>query len=213
MRRVFGIGETVLDIIFKNLQPVAAKAGGSALNTLVSLSRVDVPVNFISEIGRDKAGDNIMQFLEDNQLNTEYICRFEQGKSAIALAYLNDENDAEYEFFKDYPQQRLQGPLPHFKANDIVLFGSYFGLNPAIRPRLLEYLYAARQKGALIIYDPNFRSHHLKNREKLRPVIEENFRLADFVRGSDEDFYNIYGLSSPTDVYAQVAPHCNNLRL
>ena len=31
MRRVFGIGETVLDLMFKNDQPIAAKAGGSVV--------------------------------------------------------------------------------------------------------------------------------------------------------------------------------------
>ncbi|MCU4157577.1 fructokinase [Carboxylicivirga sp. A043] len=211
MRRVFGIGETVLDIIFKNHQPVAAKAGGSALNTLVSLARVDVPVNFITEIGRDKVGENIMQFLTDNKLNTDYICRFTEGKSALALAYLNDNNDAEYEFFKEYPKQRLVGNIPDFNENDIVIFGSYFGLNPAVRPRLLEYLKVAKDHGSLIIYDPNFRKHHLKNREKLIPIIEENFRIADIVRGSDEDFENIFNLNNPTEVYARVAAHCNNL--
>ncbi|WP_430815407.1 PfkB family carbohydrate kinase [Carboxylicivirga sp. RSCT41] len=211
MRRIFGIGETVLDIIFKNHQPIAAKAGGSALNTLVSLARVDVPVNFITEIGRDKVGENIMQFLVDNKLSTDYVCRFTEGKSALALAYLNENNDAEYEFFKEYPKQRLVGDIPEFNENDIVIFGSYFGLNPAIRPRLLEYLKVAKDNGALIIYDPNFRKHHLKNREKLIPVIEENFRIADLVRGSNEDFENIFKLSNPTEVYAKVAAHCNNL--
>ncbi len=211
MRRVFGIGETVLDIIFKNHQPIASKAGGSALNTMVSLARVDVPVNFITEIGCDMVGDNIMQFLTDNGLNTSYVHRFTEGKSALAMAYLNEQNDAEYEFYKAYPKQRLQGQIPDFTSNDIVIFGSYFGLNPAIRPRLLEYLHGARKNGALIIYDPNFRKHHLKNREKLQPIIEENFRFADLVRGSNEDFMNIYGTNNTTEVYAHVAAHCSNL--
>jgi len=211
MRRVFGLGETVLDIIFKDHQPVAAKAGGSALNTLVSLARVDIPVNFITEIGRDKVGENIMKFLSDNGLSSDYVCRFTEGKSAIALAFLNDQNDAEYEFFKSYPQQRLTGEIPQFRENDILIFGSYFGLNPAVRPRLLDYLKAAKDQGALIIYDPNFRSHHLKNREKLLSVIEENFAYADLVRGSDEDFINIYGTNNPTEVYAHVASYCTNL--
>lgn len=211
MRRVFGLGETVLDIIFKDHQPIAAKAGGSALNTLVSLARVDTPVSFITEIGLDKVGENIMSFLADNNLSTEYICRFSNGKSAIALAFLNDNNDAEYEFFKEYPQQRLVGEIPDFKPNDILIFGSYFGLNPAIRPRLLEYLSSAKKNGALIIYDPNFRSHHSKNKEQLLPVIEENCRYADIVRGSDEDFENIYGLTNSKAVYAEVSKFCNNL--
>ncbi|MBS2099035.1 carbohydrate kinase family protein [Carboxylicivirga linearis] len=211
MRRVFGLGETVMDMIFKDNQPVAAKAGGSALNTMVSLARTNVSSYFISEVGTDRLGQMIMDFLEENQLHTDYICRFNKGKSALALAFLNDDNDAEYEFFKDYPKQRLVGEIPEFTPGDILIFGSYFGLNPVIRPRLLEYLQKAKSAGAIIIYDPNFRSHHLENRELLIPIIEENLQIADLVRGSDEDFENIYGTTNPKEVYAKVAQHCTNL--
>ncbi|MCU4166354.1 carbohydrate kinase family protein [Carboxylicivirga caseinilyticus] len=211
MRRVFGLGETVMDMIFKDNQPVAAKAGGSALNTMVSLARMNVSSYFISEVGTDRLGQMIMEFLKENQLNTDYICRFDEGKSALALAFLNENNDAEYEFFKDYPKQRLVGEIPDFTPGDILVFGSFFGLNPVIRPRLLEYLHKAKSAGAIIIYDPNFRSHHLENRELLLPIIQENLQLADLVRGSDEDFVNIYGTNDPKEVYSQVAQYCNNL--
>ena len=39
MRRVIGIGETILDILFKNNQPTVAVPGGSVFNGLVSLGR------------------------------------------------------------------------------------------------------------------------------------------------------------------------------
>ncbi len=211
MRRVFGLGETVLDIIFKNHQPIAAKAGGSILNTLVSLARVDIPSYFITEIGNDKVGDNIALFLQENGLSTDFVHRFDEGQSAIALAYLNDENDAEYEFFKNYPKQRLQGDIPDFNKDDILIFGSSFGINPAVRTRLKDYLEAAKKAGTIIIYDPNFRNQHLENQDQLIQVLEENFAYADLVRGSDEDFSNIYGLCDPKAVYAKVAAFCPNL--
>jgi len=211
MRRVFGLGETVMDLIFKDDQPIASRAGGSALNTMVSLARVNVSSYFISEVGRDRLGQMIMDFLEENNLNTDYICRFDEGKSALALAFLNDENDAEYEFFKDYPKQRLVGEIPDFNQGDILVFGSFFGLNPVIRPRLLEYLEKAKSADAIIIYDPNFSNHHLENRDLLLPTLEENFRIADIVRGSDEDFQNIYHTNDPKAVYSKVAQHCSNL--
>ena len=46
MRKIYGIGETVLDIIFKDGQPQAAKAGGSVLNSMVSMGRMELPVIF-----------------------------------------------------------------------------------------------------------------------------------------------------------------------
>ena len=45
MRKVIGIGETILDIIFRNGQPTAAVPGGSVFNGVVSLARAGVPVN------------------------------------------------------------------------------------------------------------------------------------------------------------------------
>ena len=70
MRKIFGIGETVLDIIFKDGQPQAAKAGGSVLNSAVSMGRMGLPVSFISEYGLDDVGELIDNFLNENGVNT-----------------------------------------------------------------------------------------------------------------------------------------------
>ena len=49
MRKVIGIGETILDILFKDSQPMAAVPGGSVFNGIISLGRLGVNVTFISE--------------------------------------------------------------------------------------------------------------------------------------------------------------------
>lgn len=41
MRKIIGIGETVLDIIFKNNKPIEAAPGGSTFNAITSLSTVN----------------------------------------------------------------------------------------------------------------------------------------------------------------------------
>jgi sugar/nucleoside kinase (ribokinase family) len=69
MRKIFAIGETVLDIIFKNGQPAASNAGGAMLNTAVSLGRLGLPVHFISEYGTDQVGVLIDHFLNCNGIN------------------------------------------------------------------------------------------------------------------------------------------------
>ena len=81
MRKVIGIGETILDIIFKNDQPHTAVPGGSVFNGLVSLGRLGVPVSFISEVGNDHVGEIIRRFMEENHISTEFVDRFPDGKS------------------------------------------------------------------------------------------------------------------------------------
>jgi len=101
MSRIFAIGETVYDIIFKNTQAIAAKAGGSMLNTSVSLGKLGLEVNFVSDLGNDMIGDIIINFLSGNGVSTKCIERYDNRKTAIAIAFLNERNDASYHFYKD----------------------------------------------------------------------------------------------------------------
>ena len=160
MRKVIGIGETILDIIFKNEQPTAAVPGGSTFNGLISLGRMGLPVTMITETGNDRVGKTIKSFMDENGVNSDHICMYEDGRTAISLAYLNEKNDAEYTFYKDYPNARLDVVWPQVKEDDIVMMGSYFVLNPVLREKVKEFLEYADKQGALIYYDINFRSSH-----------------------------------------------------
>ena len=192
MRKVIGIGETVLDIIFKDNQPQKAVPGGSVFNCLTSLGRLDVPVQFVSELGDDSVGDIIRAFMQENKIDASYVERFSSTKSPISLAFLNDKNDASYTFYKDSPKQRIGSPLPSIAEDDLFIYGSYYALNPLIRSRMTDFLSYAKQHNAILYYDPNFRLSHANEAIKLHNSFIENFEFADIVRGSDEDFANIY---------------------
>ena len=212
MRKVIGIGETILDIIFKNEQPTAAVPGGSTFNGLISLGRMGLPVTMITETGNDRVGQTIKQFMEENGVNSNHVCMYQDGRTAISLAYLNDRNDADYTFYKDYPNARLDVKWPVVNKDDIIMMGSYFVLNPILRDKVKEFLDYATKQEALIYYDINFRSSHISEAIKLRSSILENFEYASIVRGSTEDFQNMFKISDPEKVYKQeVAYHCKQM--
>ena len=212
MRSVFGIGETILDIIFKEEQPYKAVPGGSVFNGLVSLGRLQVPVTFISEVGKDQVGDLILRFMAQNHISTQYIDRFPDGKSPISLAFLDANRNAKYAFYKDYPTQRLEVPFPRIEADDIFIIGSYYALNPALRPRMAEFLQYAHERKAIIYYDLNFRKAHAHEAIRLMPTVLENLEYADIVRGSDEDFLNLFGEQAGDRVYADhIQFYCDRL--
>ena len=212
MRSVFGIGETILDIIFKEEQPYKAVPGGSVFNGLVSLGRLQVPVTFISEVGKDQVGELILRFMAQNHISTQYIDRFPDGKSPISLAFLDANRNAKYAFYKDYPTQRLEVPFPRIEADDIFIIGSYYALNPALRPRMVEFLQYAHERKAIIYYDLNFRKAHAHEAIRLMPTVLENLEYADIVRGSDEDFLNLFGEQAGDRVYADhIQFYCDRL--
>ena len=211
MSKIYCIGETVYDIIFKNGQPVAAKAGGSMLNSSVSMGRMHLPVHFISEYAADNIGDNIDASLKSANINTQYVFRYADGKTSIAIAFLNEKNDASYTFYKQLPEKRLDIAFPNVQAGDIVLFGSFYSINEDIRSIVKSFIEKAKAAGALIIYDPNYRKAHLHELNALKPMILENMALASLVRGSNEDFEMIFGVQSFEDAYNKVSEFCKIL--
>lgn len=209
-RKVIGIGETILDILFRDGQPQAAVPGGSVYNAMISLGRMGVDVTFISETGNDRVGKMILDNMRANGVRTDNVNVFPDGKSPVSLAFLNEHNDAEYIFYKDYPRQRLDVTMPDIQADDIVMIGSYFAVTPVLRDKVKELLDLSRERGAIIYYDVNFRSTHANEAIKLMPTILENFEYADILRGSSEDFRFMFGLDDAEKVYRQkVSFYCN----
>ena len=211
--RVIGIGETVLDILFKDDQPQKAVPGGSTFNSIVSLGRAGVPCAMVTEAGGDHIGDIICRYLQDNGVSLEYVCRHGNVKSHISLAFLDHNNDAQYIFYKDHASVSLDGKLPTITKDDVVLFGSFFAINPAIRPVVGGLLRSAREAGAWLYYDVNFRKNHIADLPDVKDNIEENMTLADVVRGSMEDFWYLYALTDAEEIYSCVNRFCRKLIL
>lgn len=200
MRKVIGIGETVLDIIFKDEQPIGAVPGGSVFNGIISLGRAGVPSTFISETGNDRIGRRIVDFLKQNGVNADNINIYPNSKSPVSLAFLNSANDAEYIFYKDHQHDKLDFSYPEVGCDDVVMFGSYYAINPVIRPQVMGFLEYAHNRGAILYYDVNLKSH--KNEiVRIKPNLLENLEYADIVRGSKEDFSILYKKDTADSVY------------
>ena len=168
MRKVIGIGETILDIIFRDEQPIGAVPGGSMFNGLISLGRVGVSSAFISETGNDRVGQKIIRFLLDFN-------------------------------------------FPDIHPDDIVMFGSFYAVNPVIRPQVFAFLDFARSRGAILYYDVNFRASHANEVMKVTPNILENLEFADVIRGSKEDFEVMFNKSDADSIYrSQISFYCKN---
>ena len=200
-RKVTGIGETVLDIIFHNNHPQRAVPGGSTFNAMISLSRCGIPTLFISELGNDPVGRMIRSFMETNRLSTDCIDFFDDGQSPVALAFLDENRNAGYTFYKDFPKMRLNISFPALIENDVLMFGSYFAVNPELRHKVRALLQYARSQQAILYYDINFRKAHAGERQALLPSFIENFELATIVRCSDEDLDVLFPQQSLSEIY------------
>lgn len=199
----------MLDIIFKNGKPIEAVPGGSTFNGIVSLGRAGVRTVFVSETGNDRVGEYVRDFLRDNNVDTSAINVFQETKSPVSLAFLDKDNNADYIFYRDQKHDHMDFTYPDIQKDDIVVFGSFYAVNPALRPQVSGLLDFARQRGAIIYYDVNFRKAHQADVMKVTPNLIDNLEYADIVRGSKEDFEVLYKKDSAERVYrAETSFYC-----
>lgn len=211
MSKVIGIGETVTDFIIRNDQPEAMVCGGSCYNSMISIGRCGVEALFIGEVGNDRLGLRTRQMLEANGVNADYLTLTEGKKSQLSLAFLNDRNDAEYVFYKDHASDIFPLSTPVADAGDVVLYGSFYALNPVIHPALSRFLAKAEARGAIIYYDINFRASHLADKDRISSELLDNLNHATIVRGSDEDFRNLFDTDDADTIYNKIGPRCDIL--
>ena len=203
-RMIAGIGETVLDIVFKENQPQAAVPGGSVFNAMVSLGRTvgrtlpGVRLLMYSQTGDDPVAGLITDFMRANGLDTAGLQQ-DPGQSTVSMAMLDAAGNARYEFFRDKGLPPFRTPRIPFRADDVVLFGSFFAVSPATGPQTRTAVQAARSAGAIVYYDINFRKNHPAAPEE----IEANIALCDIVRGSSEDIEALYGTDDAARVYRE----------
>lgn len=196
-RKIYTSGETVFDIIFKNGRPQGGNPGGSVLNSAVSLGRLGLSPVFLSDFCDDMIGGEIKRFLVGNGVEPRQVISDTSMQTSVALAFLDSDNNAKYEFYKQRPKCCDKSLFSaDFQEDDILLFGSFYGIMPEIRDGIVNLVSMAKSNGAIVVYDPNFRRPHLKDLPKVLPYIIENLKFADIVKGSDEDFELIFGAKS-----------------
>ena len=209
-RKVVGVGETVLDILFRNGQPEAAVHGGSSFNSIISVGRAGVPCTFIGYTGADIVGRQTIDFLRANGVGTEHFQVREGEKSAVSLAFLSDSGDASYIFYKEPPHVSSSWTLPQMERGDVMLFGSYYAACKGMRPLIMQMLEKAKMADSIVYYDLNFRRSHRDELESLTPVIQQNFRQSTIVRGSTDDFDIMFASRDARDIYKMyISQYCS----
>lgn len=201
--QIYCVGEALWDIVFQNSGCIGGQVGGAMLNSAVTLSRVGLPTNFISLLSSDHAGNAILDFLTKNGIQTDYLIRNTELQTTLALAFINQSGDAEYSFYKDSLPE-FEFKIPRFTGSDILLFGSGWAREKLIFPQLQRLLTSAKEASSIIIYDPNFRKKDSCTPSEVLKMCTENIAVADIVRGSDEDFFNLFGCKDSITTWNKV---------
>ena len=121
MRKIIAIGESVLDTIFKDDQPVRSFMGGRIANTAAILGTMHLPVAMVSECCADSVGDIIINYLTRHNVNVTSIDRYTEGSTSLS-AIFNEGGKDKLVNYGVYPKNRFDVVWPRIDEDDILLF-------------------------------------------------------------------------------------------
>jgi len=212
MRKIIAIGKCGLDILMDGSQPSASCPGGRILNAAARLGQCGYEVAMVGECGADNVGDIVVSYLEDNGVNTRSIDRYTDGVTPTTLIFHQKDRENRAVSYERYPEESFDVVWPRIDADDIIIFGAYFSIDPRVRTRLLEIINYASERKAIIVYAPGFWPSQVPRITKVMPAILENLELADIVITRTQDLQAIYSTADPTTAYRDhVSFYCRTM--
>src|ERR1700694_293899 len=141
--------------------------GGDTLNTSVYLARLGVAVDYITALGDDSLSDEMIAGWEAEGVGTQQVARLSGKLPGLYMIQTDDKGERRFFHWRENSAARGLMELPETSAildalanYDVVYLSaitlSLYGADG--RARLIAALGRARQRGARVAFDTNFRA-------------------------------------------------------
>ena len=212
--RVICIGEALIELTRGPDGSFAATCSGDSFNTAVYLARAGLTVGFASAVGDDPYSDSIVALALAEGLGTNLILRapgrlpalslVEPGRSGQRVSRIWGDGAPARDLFElpDWmriAQSLVSARLIYFSGITLSLYSNN-GLG-----RLFAALEVARQQGAKIAFDGNFRPAGWKgNLARTRTVFIEALKRVNIALPAFDDEAVLWGDPSPESTVARL---------
>jgi len=171
--------------------------GGSIYNIAVGLGRLETPVSFFSKLSKDFFGDMLVEYLDQNGVDTSYCPRTSAPTTLAFVSLPNEEKDDEpqYAFYANQSADRSlrEDELPEKLSENIkaLHFGS---ISLVMEPGAssLEKLMKRESGKRVISLDPNIRAGLISDKKAYLQRFEQWIKLVDIIKLSQADMNWLY---------------------
>jgi 5-dehydro-2-deoxygluconokinase len=195
---VINMGRSSIDLYanevgnpFEQIKNFAAYVGGSPTNICVAARRLGLNTALMTAVGADPVGDFIVNFLDEEGIDTQYIPRKPTNRTSAVILGIEPpdkfplvyyrENCADIAFDID---DVLAAPI-----HDAKVF-QFAGTNLSREPNRSATLFAAeraRRAGVKVVLDVDFRPDQWHDIRAFGVNIRAALRLADVVIGTEDE--------------------------
>jgi fructokinase len=204
------LGELLFDMFpmetGRSLQTVTAflpVPGGAPANVAVAASRHGVSSAFIGKVGNDPFGRRLASVLEGCGVQTRGMRYDPQARTTLNFIALPDPNTAEYLFYRhpgaDMMLQSRELDRELLGEAGCFHFGSVSLSAEPCRSATLEAARIAREAGALVSFDFNYRPTLWKSERAALEAVRAALPLADVVKLNESELRLLSDLEDPQE--------------
>ena len=178
--KIVCFGEVLFDVF-----PTHTKIGGAPLNVGLRLASLGIETEIISRIGHDAKGNELLDFIEANNVSTAYIQTDSHFSTGEVTVKLDEKGSASYTINYPVAWDKIEATTEaqNLVSNaDALVFGSLVCRDTASYQSLLSLLNVAKYK----IFDVNLRSPFYT-----KELLLQLMNKADFIKFNDDELYEI----------------------
>ena len=196
MTDITAVGEILIDLTQSGVNelgiPVfAANPGGAPANLAVAAARLGASTAFIGKVGTDSYGTFLRNTLIDNHVDVTGMVTDPRNRTTLAVVAVDKQGERTFSFYRD-PSADVNLKAEEISADQLkntkfLHFGSVSLTTDPARSATLFAAKAAKEYGALISYDPNYRASLWSDEATAVERMLEPLSMVDVLKVSDEE--------------------------
>lgn len=175
--------------------------GGAPGNVCVGAARLGKRTAFIGKAGEDMHGQFLKDVLNREAVNTDNLVLDPDTFTTLAFVSVNDQGERTFSFARKPgadTQMRFEEVDPDLLASTKIFHvGSLSLTHEPARTTTFQSVKQAKEHGALISYDPNYRASLWPSEEKAIEGMRSLIEQADIMKISDEETALLTGYADP----------------
>ncbi len=206
MKDIVTVGEVLIDLTQcgvsnQGIPEFRANPGGAPANLAVAASRLGADTAFVGKVGNDGFGQYLKDVLSQNGVDVSGVVTDPHERTTLAVVSLDSSGERSFSFYRnpsaDVNLRTEELPKELLQNTRVLHFGSVSLTAEPARSATLTAAKIAREAGALVSYDPNYRANLWESEEAAVREMRAALPYCDILKLSEEELPLLTGSSDP----------------
>ncbi|SUK17602.1 putative fructokinase [Staphylococcus agnetis] len=203
MGKLYAIGEALIDFIpqtkgveLKDVNGFEPQVGGAPANVASCVAKLGEASALITQLGQDAFGDQIVEMLAHQGVDTSLIQRTTDANTGLAFVSLTESGERDFAFYRNPSADMLLEAATlnvNFQQDDILHFCSVDLIPSPMKEAHVKALELMEKAEGTIIFDPNLRFPLWPSVDALKATVLEFTPKAHILKISDEELSFLTG--------------------